>query len=64
VFQAGIGVGGQYGEGAMRIGGATVAYYSVASASVGFQFGAQKKDIITVFLSSEALRSFRAKQGW
>jgi len=64
VFQAGIGVGGQYGEGAMRIGGATVAYYSVASASVGFQFGAQKKDIIIVFLSSDALRSFRAKQGW
>ena len=64
VIQAGIGIGGQYGEGAMRIHGATVAYYSIASGSIGFQFGAQKKDIIIVFLSSDALRNFRAKSGW
>ena len=32
--------GGSYGEGALIIGGATVDYYSAASASVGFQIGA------------------------
>jgi lipid-binding SYLF domain-containing protein len=64
VIQAGIGVGGQYGEGAMRIGGRTSAYYSIASASVGFQLGAQTKDIILVFLDSAALRNFQAKEGW
>src|SRR5579872_2647402 len=47
VIQAGIGVGGQYGEGAMRIGGKTTAYYSIASASVGFQLGAQENDATT-----------------
>lgn len=64
VYQAGIGIGGEYGEGALRIRGRTAAYYSIAAASIGFQFGAQKKDIILVFLQDKALRDFRAKNGW
>jgi lipid-binding SYLF domain-containing protein len=68
VIQAGLGVGGQYGEGALRIGGKTAAYYSLASGSVGLQFGAQKKDIILVFLQQRALQDFRTKvrgdRGW
>ncbi|MDR7522483.1 MAG: YSC84-related protein [Armatimonadota bacterium] len=64
VIQAGIGIGGEYGEGALRIGGRTVAYYSIASASIGFQLGAQKKDIILVFLQEDALRKFQASEGW
>ncbi len=43
VYKAGIGIGGEYGEGALRIGGQTVDYYSTAAASVGFQLGAQAK---------------------
>ncbi len=64
VVQAGMGVGGQYGEGALRIGGRTAAYYSIASASIGLQLGAQKKDIILVFLQEGALKGFQAKDGW
>lgn len=64
VIKAGIGVGGEYGEGALRIGGKTAAYYSIGAASIGLQLGAQKKDIIIVFLDEEALRKFRASQGW
>ncbi|MDR7544666.1 MAG: YSC84-related protein [Armatimonadota bacterium] len=64
VIKAGIGVGGEYGEGALRIRGRTVAYYSIASASIGLQLGAQKKDIVIVFLQDEALRKFQASQGW
>ncbi len=64
VIKAGAGVGGEYGEGAMRIGGRTVAYYNIASASIGLQFGIQRKDVIIVFLQDKALASFRAKQGW
>lgn len=64
VLQAGLGIGGEYGEGALRIRGRTVAYYSLAAGSVGLQFGAQKKDIILVFLQEGALRDFRAKDGW
>lgn len=42
VIKAGFGIGGAYGDGALRIHGKSVAYYSIASASIGFQFGAQK----------------------
>ena len=43
VIKAGIGIGGEYGEGALRIGGKTVDYYNTAAASIGFQLGASQK---------------------
>jgi len=64
VLKAGIGVGGEYGEGALRIGGKTVDYYSTAAASIGFQLGAQSKRIIIVFMQDDALQKFRDSQGW
>jgi lipid-binding SYLF domain-containing protein len=64
VVKAGLGIGGEYGEGALRIGGQTVDYYSIASGSVGLQFGAQKKDVIIVFTEEQALKKFRESSGW
>jgi len=64
IVKAGLGLGGQYGEGAMRIGGTTVAYYSIAAGSVGLQIGAQKAHLVLVFRQDEALRKFRAGSGW
>ena len=64
VFKAGVGVGGEYGEGALRIGGLTVDYYSTAAASIGFQLGAQSKKIIIVFMQDDALKKFRESKGW
>jgi len=64
VIKAGVLVGGEYGEGVLRIGGKTVAYYSTASASLGFQLGAQSKTVVLVFLDDAALAAFRASKGW
>jgi len=64
VFKAGFAIGGEYGEGALRIGGKTVDYYNTAAASFGFQLGAQSKRIILVFMQEDALQKFRACQGW
>jgi lipid-binding SYLF domain-containing protein len=64
IVKAGLGVGGEYGEGALRIGGKTVEYYSLAAGSVGFQIGAQKMNLILVFMQDEALKKFRASSGW
>jgi lipid-binding SYLF domain-containing protein len=64
VLKAGFGIGGEYGEGALRIGGKTVDYYSTAAASFGFQLGAQSKRIVIVFMQADALKKFRASQGW
>ena len=57
-------VGGEYGEGALRIGGKTVAYYNTVSGSVGLQIGGEAKDIILCFMTAEALKNFRASKGW
>lgn len=64
VIKAGIGIGGEYGEGALRIKGKTVAYYSTAAASIGFQLGAQSKAVILLFMNQEALSDFRNSKGW
>lgn len=64
VFKAGIGFGGEYGEGALRIRGRTVDYYNTAAASIGFQLGGQKKTIIFAFMQDDALRAFRESSGW
>ena len=64
VFRAVIGIGGEYGEGAMRINGETVEYWSTASASIGFTFGAQSKSLILVFLDEAELIKFRHSEGW
>ena len=64
IIKAGLGVGGEYGEGALRIGGKTVEYYSLAAGSVGFQIGAQKTNLILIFMEEEALKIFRSSSGW
>lgn len=64
VIDAGIGVGGQYGEGALRMGGRTVGYYSTATASIGWQIGAQSMAIAFIFMTDDALNRFRNSQGW
>jgi lipid-binding SYLF domain-containing protein len=64
VQKVGFIVGGQWGEGALRVGGQTVDYYRMESGSVGFQAGYQKANFVFVFLTQEALDKFRASEGW
>ena len=64
VTEAGFGVGGSYGRGALRIGGATVDYYSATKATVGFQIGAQQYAHALFFMTPEALEEFRRSPGW
>ncbi|MFC1828130.1 YSC84-related protein [Thermodesulfobacteriota bacterium] len=64
VYKAGFGIGGEYGEGALRINGKTVDYYNTAAGSFGFQIGAQKKTVILVFMQQDALKKFRDSTGW
>ena len=64
VIKAGFGIGGEYGEGALRINGKTVEYYNTAAASIGLQLGAQEKAIILLFMDGKALDDFRKSDGW
>ena len=64
VLQAGFIVGGQTGNGALRVGGSTVGYYNTSSLSVGLQAGAQSKAIVFLFMTQQALDEFRGSDGW
>ena len=64
VIQAGFWIGGQYGEGALRVGGQSTGFYSTAGGSFGLQIGAQSKAIIFLFMTQDALDRFRDSDGW
>jgi lipid-binding SYLF domain-containing protein len=64
VIKAGMGIGGEYGEGALLIRGRTAEYYNTVSASIGFQLGAQARSVIIVFMTEDALAGFRRIDGW
>jgi lipid-binding SYLF domain-containing protein len=64
VTEAGFGIGGGYGRGALRINGATVDYYSAARATIGFQIGAQQYAHALFFMTDAALTTFRRSNGW
>ena len=64
VYKVGIGVGAETGEGALRVGGTTVAYYRTTSGSIGMQLGAQAKSIVIAFMTRDALDKFRNSEGW
>lgn len=64
VKEAGFFVGGKYGEGALRVNGETAGYYSITSASMGFQMGAQQYSLIIAFTTDQALRIFMRDDDW
>ncbi len=59
-----IGPGGSFGRGALRVGGATVDYYSATTATFGLQLGAQQFSNALFFMTEEALSDFRRSPGW
>lgn len=64
VTQAGLGVGGLYGNGAMRENGRTAGYYNITGGTFGFQIGAQSFSQAYFFNSAEALETFRRTLGF
>ena len=64
VISAALGVGAEYGRGALRTGNRTQGYYSTTAGSIGWQIGAQSRAVIYVFSTQEALDKFRASKGW
>ena len=64
ITEAGFGLGGSYGQGALRINGVTVDYYSAAAANLGLQIGAQQYAHVLFFMTQDALAGFRRSSGW
>jgi lipid-binding SYLF domain-containing protein len=64
VVKGGVIVGGQYGEGALRVGGKTAGYYKTVAASYGLQAGGQSFAYVLFFLDNESLQYLKDSQGW
>ncbi len=64
VTKAGFIVGGQYGQGALQVGGKTIQYYNLVSGSLGYQIGAEQYDMVIIFMTDEVMNKFRKSEGW
>ena len=67
VIKVGMGLGGEYGEGGIMLDTETTKVdhlYSLISVSYGFQLGAQKRTIIMLFMTDDALKQFNKTKGW
>jgi lipid-binding SYLF domain-containing protein len=64
VTEAGLGLGGAYGRGALLVGDTPVDYYSLTKASGGLQLGAQQHAHVLFFMTDQALNDFRRSRGW
>jgi len=64
IKEAGMFIGGKYGEGVLRVGRTTKAYYSITAASVGMQMGVQQYAMIIAITSDAALNKFLLDDDW
>src|SRR5512136_1227408 len=64
IVKGGFTVGGLYGEGALRKGSGTVAYYNTVAASYGLQAGLQKYGYVLIFMTDSALGYLNKSDGW
>jgi len=64
IYKAGLVVGGEYGEGALVQQGSINSYYKIYSTSIGLQAGAQKRSLLVLFLTREALNKFVNREEW
>jgi len=64
LIKAGIGVGGEVGEGALLANEQTVGYYRSTSVSVGLQLGVQSRSEVIMFMTETAYQDFVNNDGW
>lgn len=64
IVKAGLGVGGETGDGVLRVDDRNAGYYNTSSASIGLQVGAQSYSQVLMFMTDQALADFQSSQGW
>jgi lipid-binding SYLF domain-containing protein len=63
-ISAGFVVGGEFGNGELRVKDAFAGYYRTTTGSFGLQIGAQSRALVFLFMTQESLKKFRESQGW
>ena len=64
IVKAGLLIGGQTGDGALRVGGRTVGYYNISAASFGLQAGVQTFSYAMFFMTASSLKYLSDSDGW
>jgi len=64
IVRMGFGTGGQYGEGALLVGGEAVAYYATTGSRHEFPEDALRTSKVILFMTDDALVSFRNTVRW
>lgn len=64
VVKAGLGIGGETGNGCLMQDGVVDGYYNKSGASIGFQAGAQSRAEVIAFMSEDALSKLKNRQGF
>lgn len=64
ITKAGLGIGGQYGEGVLLKGGTAVAYYKTTGISTGLQAGAQKYGYAMFLMNDGAVAQLDKAEGF
>ena len=64
VTKAGLGIGGQHGEGALLKDGTAIGFYKTTGASVGLQAGAQTYGYAMFFMNEQALKQLDNADGF
>ena len=64
ITKAGLGIGGQGGEGALMKGGTPVAYYKTGGGSFGLQAGVQTYGYVMFLMNDKAVQQLDAANGF
>jgi len=64
VKKAGLGIGGQYGEGTLLKGGTAAAFYKTTGASIGLQAGGQQYGYAMFFMNAGAVAQLDVANGF
>ena len=64
IVKGGFIIGGQFGDGALRKNGKSVAYYRSLAASYGFQAGIQAFGYVLFFMDNESVQYLNNSDGW
>jgi len=64
ITKAGVGVGGEHGDGALLQNGKTIGYYSISGASIGLTLGVSRHSQVILFQTPQARDSFVNGKDW
>lgn len=64
IVKGGFIIGGQFGDGALRRNGKTIAYYRSLAASYGFQAGIQAFGYVLFFMDDASVKYLDNSDGW